>query len=657
MTLLAPHRQDLQRSGLNDDTIVRARVYSAPERQVRDLLGYGVGAGMVIPYLGVNGASGGQPYVRVRLDRADKDGKRYRSPKQAQNHLYIPPMLDATQLADVRIPLFVTEGEKKALKAAQEGLLCVGLAGVWSWRTRFPDKDRGVPLPELEALVLAGRVIYVVFDSDRATNADVQRAERALAAYLAGRGAKVFRVPLAPGPHGQKVGLDDYLCAHSATELCAIEPEPIQLRGGDEAGAETAVEPRVTLTAEDGSFVWPDGAGVTLSRVTESKRGIQAEAAVAWHGRVIADGTLNLMASRSRDGLAQKAKRSARDVPWEERLDLACRQMVARLREGEPVVTLVARPRAAEQYLVRHSLAAGETTVTFGPGGSGKSLYALLLELAVTTGCALPCILRAMRTCPVLVLDWESSQAAHEARLYELCRGLGITPPQTIHYRRMSSPLADSIRVIRADVARLGVGLVRVDSLALAAGREPEGADASTHTMNALRTLGDHVTKHVIAHVAKTGIDAPGVGHVYGSVFNENIPRNVFELRRATDSGDDNRLVFAVYHNKANETRRHPPFSLQFSLSPDQTPPEERIITVASAELSESPDLLGRTPLHVQITSALKNGAKTIPALAVELDAKEGSVKQAVHRMRDRGVVVQLPADKGKPNLWGLAQR
>src|SRR5438309_780703 len=83
------------------------------------------------------------------LDRPDAQGKRYRSPAKVQNHLYVPPMLDPKRLADVSFPLYVTEGEKKTLKAVQEGLVCVGLAGVWSWRTRFPDKDRGVPLPEL----------------------------------------------------------------------------------------------------------------------------------------------------------------------------------------------------------------------------------------------------------------------------------------------------------------------------------------------------------------------------------------------------------------------------------------------------------------------------------------------------------------------------
>jgi len=99
MTLVQSHLEDLKRSGLCDETIARAGIYSAPERQVRDLLGYGVGPGMVIPYPSPADA-------RVRLDHPDKDGKRYRSPSKVQNRLYVPPTLDPKRLADVSFPLF-----------------------------------------------------------------------------------------------------------------------------------------------------------------------------------------------------------------------------------------------------------------------------------------------------------------------------------------------------------------------------------------------------------------------------------------------------------------------------------------------------------------------------------------------------------------------
>ena len=535
--------------------------------------------------------------------------------------------------------VYVVEGEKDADHLVSLGLRATTTPG---GAANFRD--------EYAAQILAAGVAEVVVLPDRDEAGDKYAAAVTRALLARRLRAKMVLLPgLAwQAKHGPDVS--DWLDGgHTVVELMAAVDATPWLEDAPETPG-----PRQTMTAEDGELVWPDGAGVSFARVVEGSRGVQAEVTVTWHGRVLGDGTLNLLAPRSRDGLAKKLERKVPDVLWEEYLDLACRQMVTRLREGEPVERLIATPRAPEQYLVRPVLAAGDTTVTFGPGGSGKSLYALALEVAVTTGCVLPGGLRAVRMCPVLVLDWESSKAAHEARLYELCRALGITPPTTLYYKRLAGPLSDSIRQIRADVARLGVGLVRIDSLALAAGREPEGADASTRTMNDLRTLGDHVTRHVVAHVAKTGLDTLGVGHVYGSVFNENIPRNVYELRRTTDAADDEQLVLACYHRKANESRLHPPFGLRFTLSPEDTPAENKTIVVEACPLGEAPDLLARASLVQQLKAALSNGGKTIPALAVELDAKEDTLDKALRRHPT--LFTQLPGEKS-PYRWGLAQR
>src|SRR5206468_1030907 len=39
--------------------------------------------------------------------------------------------------------------------------------------------------------------------------------------------AKVSKIDLPDGAHGEKVGLDDYLVAHTVESFCAIEPSPV----------------------------------------------------------------------------------------------------------------------------------------------------------------------------------------------------------------------------------------------------------------------------------------------------------------------------------------------------------------------------------------------------------------------------------------------
>jgi AAA domain-containing protein len=547
------------------------------------------------------------------------------------------------ELAEAR-RVYVAEGERDCDALAALGITTTtNHGGAGKWREEHTRALVAAAVPE----------VIVLRDNDRPGAAHQDSvAQRCAAAGLRVKRLELPGLPPLREKHGEDVS--DWLASgHSLAELEKLADEaPVFTTPAGNAGPDTA--PQITMTAEDGAITWPDGAGISFARVVEGSRGVSAEVSVGWQGRELHYGALNLLSTRSREDVIRKvAAVAVAGAPWREYLDDACRKMVVRMREGEPVMALHATPRPPEQSLVHPVLADGDTTVTFGPGGSGKSLYALLLELAVTTGCALPSGLRATRRCPVLVLDWESSRAAHEARLYELCRALGVTPPTTIYYKRMSGALSDSIRQIRSDVARLGVGLVRVDSLALAAGREPEGADASTRTMNELRTLGSHVARHVIAHVAKTGLDVRGTGHVYGSVFNENIPRNVYEIRRAADPVEDE-LVLAVYHNKANESRRRPPFGLRFILSPEEVPPAEKIITVSACPLGETPDLLARAPLSQQLKAALSNGAKTFPALAVELDAKEDTLDKALRR--HPALFTRLPGEK-PPYFWGLTQR
>jgi putative DNA primase/helicase len=247
--MLTPgHRDDLRRSGVTDETMARAGLYSATGAGVREVRGYNASPGLVFPYPSLNG--GPSTYARVKLDRAGADGKRYRAPKGHGNRLYIPPTLDPAVLEDAATPVWLTEGEKKSLAAVQAGLECVALPGVWSWRTR-DAAGQSQPIADLDAVAWRGRTVYLVFDSDLGTNPQVRLAEFRLARELRARGATVQAIRLPSGPSGEKVGLDDYLLTHSIEALCMLDPldvldlaPPPPVR--DDAmfdGCETALDP------------------------------------------------------------------------------------------------------------------------------------------------------------------------------------------------------------------------------------------------------------------------------------------------------------------------------------------------------------------------------------------------------------------------------
>jgi hypothetical protein len=212
------HKAELAKSGLSSKTIVESGIYTAHKGQIRELGISTRSNGMVIPYLNVEG----EIYARVKLDSPGK-GKtyRYRSPQGRGNRLYIPPMLTPQVLTDSSQSLWITEGEKKALKGCQEGLNCLSIPGVWCWRTKCGRK-KSVPLPDFDHIAWAGRIVSIVFDSDVTRNSNVAQAERELAGELGRRGADVYLVRIPEGEQGQKVGLDEYLIAHSVEEFRAL---------------------------------------------------------------------------------------------------------------------------------------------------------------------------------------------------------------------------------------------------------------------------------------------------------------------------------------------------------------------------------------------------------------------------------------------------
>ena len=225
MTLLPHHLADLRRSGLTDATITAAGVYSETSvdklAAILDWPKYrpSMGPAIVFPFTNSEGHNG---YARVKPDRPRKmKGKpaKYESPHGKPNEPYFPPGV-AQVLPDATRELLISEGEKKALAAMQAGFPCVGLVGV----NGYKPKGKMALLPALERIAWNARPVFIVFDSDIATNPDVQAAESQLAALLKSRGAVVKVVRLPEGEAGSdgkpvKVGLDDFLVACEARGL------------------------------------------------------------------------------------------------------------------------------------------------------------------------------------------------------------------------------------------------------------------------------------------------------------------------------------------------------------------------------------------------------------------------------------------------------
>ncbi|TVM00177.1 MAG: hypothetical protein CV087_15365 [Candidatus Brocadia sp. WS118] len=198
------HLADLRKSGLSDETILEAGIKSLQPADIDKIFGYPTFAKSAyeIPYPGCEG------YSRYKMSYDDTNkinslgGERpkYLTKKDSGNHLYIPPKVKVV-LDDATTPLYITEGEKKALKACQEGLCCIAIAGLWNWKVK--DKDKLIP--DFNLIALDGRAVYIVPDSDwllpdrHGKSKNLRQAVYDLAYKLIDRGAKVSWIELPGG--------------------------------------------------------------------------------------------------------------------------------------------------------------------------------------------------------------------------------------------------------------------------------------------------------------------------------------------------------------------------------------------------------------------------------------------------------------------------
>lgn len=218
--------QKLAESGIPQGAAREARIVYMPPAKVRGKTGHAV-PGAFIPYWTEGGKVNG--HWRIRYLEVPVGCGKYVQPARTPPKLYLPPSVDWQAVAaDAEVPVYVTEGEFKALKAAIGGLACAGLGGVSSWKSKRLARPL---IDELAGFAWEGRVAYLVPDSDFHTNTDVQAAFLSLGRELVSRGAMAHVVPVPAGPGGEGRGLDDYLVAEGFAALSALvaEAEPLSL--------------------------------------------------------------------------------------------------------------------------------------------------------------------------------------------------------------------------------------------------------------------------------------------------------------------------------------------------------------------------------------------------------------------------------------------
>jgi P4 family phage/plasmid primase-like protien len=215
------HRAELERASAIDPVVIAERGYRTVVYAERDsvaalgLVAKGRDAypGLLLPMFRATGEPIGAQFKPATPGIINGRSVKYLSARGQCSRLDVHPR-NRARVVDPSVPLWITEGIKKADALTSRGRCVIALMGVYNWRNKLAT------LGDWEDIPLKGREIVLCFDADARKNPNVARAMVRLGRWLRSKGAA--RVAFLIVPHevgGVPVkGADDYLAAGGTIE-------------------------------------------------------------------------------------------------------------------------------------------------------------------------------------------------------------------------------------------------------------------------------------------------------------------------------------------------------------------------------------------------------------------------------------------------------
>lgn len=217
------HQQELLKSGLSLETINELGVQSSLNN---DAINFPVWDTRKKKIRGYRARYNNEVIKANKYPSKEGKTPKYRPSEGLGNVFFFPHIGDInwSEIAqDVNVPIFKTEGEKKAAKLTQEGYPTIGLFGVNNWckkeiKEGFDKKGKIVAkvvpilIPCFDDITWKKRTVYIVYDSDKYKNLRVLVAEAELWKCLKDLRAdvKIINLPF----DKEAKGIDDFFVKH-----------------------------------------------------------------------------------------------------------------------------------------------------------------------------------------------------------------------------------------------------------------------------------------------------------------------------------------------------------------------------------------------------------------------------------------------------------
>ncbi len=573
------------------------------------------------PYIG----EGGAPVAikgRFRKPNGDKtfawkrpgadDWKGLRGLKERDLPLYnghLIPTADGT--------VIVCEGEKAANACLDAGLLAVCPPGGASGKD-FGDQPKA----------LAGRDVILWPDNDGEGRALMQR----FSVKLQGIAASVRTIALDVPVKGDAY---DYFSA-----------------GGTKGGvlgeaAKIRTAPWIEETTTGYVVSIPDSGGAVRFAFENLEQRRQSLHAIVTSWQEVAGSSrepytahLDLLSSSSRDTYRKQieamlalAKDSA--ITW---LNRACTMVRQTHAERDYSVDLGPLPTTlVTRYLAPPFVLTDGPSILFGDGGTMKTYLSLLLGVCVATGTDF--LGRTCQRARVLFVDYEASAVRIKARLTRILTGLGQEWRDDlgfIYWPAQGRPLSSSLPALQRKVKESDVGLVIVDSAALACGGNPKDEELALQYFNGLASLG--VPSLSLAHVVK---DGDKDRYPLGSIFWHNSARLTWNTKLAQEP-QEGTAHLGCFNRKSNDDLLAAPIGVCVTFDADSA----RFSTEAATY-----NWSQNVPLSISIRELLDQGRMSVKELSAATSTTEDTVSRTLRRLSG---LQRLDRSPDNSFYWGL---
>jgi hypothetical protein len=220
---------------------------------------------------------------------------------------------------------------------------------------------------------------------------------------------------------------------------------------------------------------------------------------------------------------------------------------------------------APRSWIVDNHVWEGHATSWFGEGGVAKSLLGLHLGLTVAEPSRSYWMAFAVKTFPVLYLDFELDADEQHRRALDLAAGMRIRGiPDNFYYLSVAMmPPIEAFRIAAEECRRLGAKLVIVDSVGFALEGDSENArDVLAFYRSCIQPLKDAgASPLLIDHQAKIiRGEKYSDKQAFGSVYKTNAVRSSFQIRGDHEQGE---ITATFTHKKNNFGWKERDFSLK----------------------------------------------------------------------------------------------